>query len=77
MGGLSRWEVFIIIAYIVMQIIGWIHLVVDAVNSLIECKKCVRRESCEFLIFSEHCLKRHCMNEEEREAVWEKINELD
>lgn len=76
MDGLSKWEILIILAYIVMQVVGWIWLVVDTIASLIECKNCSRRKNCEFLIFSEHCPKRHCLNEEERKQLREKIKEL-
>lgn len=77
MGGLSKWEILIILAYIVIQVVGWIWLVVDMVCSLIECKNCSQRKNCEFIIFSEHCLKRFCLNEEERKQLREKIKELD
>lgn len=77
MNVLSKWEIFIILAYMIMQVVGWIWLAIDTVGSLIECKKCVRRKSCEFLIFSEYCPKRYCMSEEEREELREKIKELD
>lgn len=77
MYGLSKWEMLIILAYIVIQVVGWIWLVVDMVCSLIECKNCSRRKNCEFIIFSEHCLKRFCLNEEERKLVREKIKELE
>ncbi len=77
MDGLSKWEIFIILAYIVMQIIGWIWLVIYTASSLIECKNCSRRKNCEFLIFSEYCPKRHCLNDEERSLLREKINELE
>ena len=75
--GLSGWEIFVILTYIAMQIVGWICLIADTLASLIECKKCVRRKNCEFLIFSEYCPKRYCMSEEEREELREKIKELD
>ncbi len=39
---------------------------VVSIVSLIKCKNCDWRKHCEFLIFSEHCPKRHCLNEEER-----------
>ena len=77
MNELGKWEILIILAYMIMQVVGWIWLAIDTISSLIECKKCVRRKSCEFLIFSEHCPKRYCMSEEEREEVRKKINELD
>lgn len=75
--GLGKRKIFIIISYIVMQINGWIWLAIDIVSSLIECKNCSRRKSCEFFIFSEHCPKRYCMSEEERKQLREKIKELD
>lgn len=77
MDELGKWEIFIILAYMIMQVVGWIWLAIDTVSSLIECKKCVRRKNCEFLIFSEYCPKRYCMSEEEREELREKIKELD
>ena len=55
MGGLSKWEILIILAYIVIQVVSWIWLVVDMICSLIECKNCSRRKNCEFIIFSEYC----------------------
>lgn len=75
--GLSGWEIFVILTYIAMQIVGWICLIADTIASLIECKNCSRRKNCEYLIFSEHCPKRHCLNEEERKQLREKIKELD
>lgn len=77
MDELGKWEILIIFAYMIMQVVGWIWLAIDTVSSLIECKKCVRRKNCEFLIFSEYCPKRYCMSEEEREELREKIKELD
>jgi hypothetical protein len=77
MDELGKWEILIILAYMIMQVVGWIWLAIDTVSSLIECKKCVRRKNCEFLIFSEYCPKRYCMSEEEREELREKIKELD
>lgn len=77
MDELGKWEILIILAYMIMQVVGWICLVIDTVGTLIECKKCVRRKNCEFLIFSEYCPKRYCMSEEEREELREKIKELD
>ena len=77
MDELGKWEIFIILAYMIMQVVGWIWLAIDTVSSLIECKKCVRRKNCEFLIFSEYCPKRYCMSEEEREELREKIKESD
>lgn len=77
MGGLSKWEILIILAYIVIQIVGWIWLVIYTVSSLVDCKNCSWRKNCESIIFSVHCSKRYCMSEEERRAVREKIKELD
>ena len=57
MDELGKWEILIILAYMIMQVVGWIWLAIDTVSSLIECKKCVRRKNCEFLIFSEYCPK--------------------
>lgn len=77
MDELGKWEILIILAYMIMQVVGWIWLAIDTVSSLIECKKCVRRKNCEFLIFFEYCPKRYCMSEEEREELREKIKELE
>lgn len=76
MDELGKWEIFLILTYMIMQVVGWICLVIDTVGSLIACKKCVRRKNCEFLIFSEHCPKWDFMSEEEREELREKIKEL-
>lgn len=70
-------DIIILCTIIIAWIVGWIYTIVDTVISLIECKKCVWRKSCEFLIFSEHCQKRYCMSEEERKLFREKIKELD
>lgn len=59
-------DIIILCTIIIVWIVGWICLIVDVVISLIECKNCSRRKSCEFLIFSEYCPKRYCMSEEER-----------
>lgn len=77
MDGLSVWEIFVIFIYMAMQLVGWICLIADTITSLIECIKCSRRKTCEYLIFSEHCPKRHCLNEEERRQLRKKIKELD
>ena len=70
-------NIIILCTIIIVWIVGWICLIIDVVISLIECHKCCRRKRCEFLIFSEHCPKRYCMSEEEKEEFREKINELD
>lgn len=70
-------DIIILCTIIIVWIVGWICLIADTIASLIECKNCSRRKNCEFLIFSEHCPKRHCMNEKERKILQEKINELD
>lgn len=70
-------NIIILCTIIIVWIVGWICLIIDVVISLIECLKCCRRKQCEFLIFSEHCPKRYCMSEEEKEEFREKINELD
>ncbi len=70
-------EIFIIIVYIAIQIIGWIFLIINLINSLVECKNCDCRKNCEFLIFSEHCPKRYCMDENEKKELRKMIKELD
>lgn len=70
-------DIFILCAIIIGWIVGWICLIVDTIVSLIKCKNCSWRKDCEFIIFSEYCPKRHCLNEEERKQLREKIKELD
>lgn len=48
MDELGKWEILIIFAYMIMQVVGWIWLAIDTVSSLIECKKCVRRKTVNF-----------------------------
>lgn len=70
-------DIIILCTIIIVWIVGWIYTIVETVSELIECMMCSRRKECEFLIFSEHCPKRHYLNEEERRKLREKIRELD
>lgn len=69
--------IIILCTIIIVWVVGWIYTIVEVIIELIECMMCDRRNNCELLIFSEHCPKRHCLNEEKRRQLREKINELD
>lgn len=70
-------DIIILCTMITVWLVGWVCIIINAVISLIECHKCIWRKQCGFLIFSEHCPKRYCLNEKEREEFRKKIKEQD
>ena len=62
---------------LVVWTIEWIYILGKIIFLAVKCKRCVQRKNCEFSIFSEHCLKRYCMNENERKKIQELIEDLE